>query len=397
MSSVKNLEETLLISVLMPRGDDPQDSLCRWGAPSLFWGAPGIGKTQILRTVAQRLLLPVETLYAGTRQPEDFSGTLIPDGKGGGNSVCTLAPIRRLMKVQEGILFLDEISCAPPAVQGAMLSLALEGNVGDDQLPPGIRILGAANPADEAAGGWDLEPPSANRFLHFEVSPPTVNAWIEWYTQSSARIPTGTADHKATLLKNWDAELAKVKGSIAGFMKVRGGDFLHALPPEGNPNRGRAWPSGRTWELGGWAMTACRALKMPEHTLSFLEASVGAGAATEYAEWLAKADLPDPQDMLDNGWTPSRQRPDIALAAYTSLGIHVTQLRTVAEKHAVAAHAWRLFEPAFDGGFIDLARTSAELLANHGFADEDCSPDILKAAQPVLRRLARSAAARVKP
>lgn len=242
MPVVRNLEENILISLLVPLGD-PNDSECQKGITSLYWGPPGIGKSAMLRQASRRCLLPMEVLYASTRQPEDFSGVLIPDGKGGANSVCGLTPIRRLIQSKEGVLFLDEISCAPPATQGALLSLELERTVGDTQLPPGVRILAAANPSDMAAGGWDLEPPQANRFFHFDVKCPTVQSWTNWYIQEGDSDVSGIDNLWAQVTANWGTAYPKVKGQIVGFLQKRGRDFLHNLPDEGNPGRSRAWPS----------------------------------------------------------------------------------------------------------------------------------------------------------
>ena len=74
----------------------------------------------------------------------------------------------RLVRAGRGLLFLDELSTAPPAVQAALLRLVLERRVGALQLPPGVRIVAAANPRSSAADGWELSPPLANRFVHLQ-------------------------------------------------------------------------------------------------------------------------------------------------------------------------------------------------------------------------------------
>ncbi len=63
----------------------------------------------------------------------------------------------RLVRAGRGLLFLDELSTAPPAVQAALLRLVLERRVGALTLPPGVRIVAAANPrasAADAAARW---------------------------------------------------------------------------------------------------------------------------------------------------------------------------------------------------------------------------------------------------
>ena len=63
----------------------------------------------------------------------------------------------------EGILFLDQLSTAPPAVQAALLRVALERTVCDLELPAGVAVVAAANPPEQAASGWDLSRPLASR------------------------------------------------------------------------------------------------------------------------------------------------------------------------------------------------------------------------------------------
>jgi hypothetical protein len=394
MPVIKNLEDNIIVSLLMPLGD-PNDSQCPKGAAALYWGPPGIGKSAILRAAARKCLLPLEVLYAGTKQPEDFSSVLVPDGKGGANSICGLAPIRRLVTAKEGVLFLDEVSCAPPAVQGALLSLELERNVGDTQLPPGVRILAAANPADQAAGGWDLEPPQANRFFHFECKPPTVGDWIKWYTQEgdSSMIEKDALWEK--LVSKWGSVYPKIKGQVAGFMQARGKEFLHNLPAEGDPARTRSWPSPRTWWMAGRAAATCLALDKPDQLADFVEGAVGKGATDEFIEWVRKADLPDPKDMLKNGWTPSRQRADIAVAAYTSMTSYIVEMRTIEEKRSVAIAAWNVLDVACRSGLTDIAMASAQKLAEEGLADEEVDDKTLQAARPVIRHLTKSPISRL--
>jgi MoxR-like ATPase len=66
-----------------------------------------------------------------------------------------------------GLIFLDELTTAPPAVQAALLRAVVDVAFADLELDPErVTLVAAANPPDEAAGGWDLAPPLANRFVH---------------------------------------------------------------------------------------------------------------------------------------------------------------------------------------------------------------------------------------
>ena len=56
-----------------------------------------------------------------------------------------------MQAAQSGYLFLDELSTSPPAVQAAMLGVALERRVGDLLLPRAVQVVAAANPPERAA------------------------------------------------------------------------------------------------------------------------------------------------------------------------------------------------------------------------------------------------------
>lgn len=138
--------------------------------PVLLWGEPGIGKTAALTQLAAALDLPLTTVIASVHEPSDFSGLPIIGDDPAEQGVPMAPPdwAVRLVRAGRGLLFLDELSTAPPAVQAALLRLVLERRIGSLQLPPGVRIVAAANPRSSAADGWELSPPLANRFVHLQ-------------------------------------------------------------------------------------------------------------------------------------------------------------------------------------------------------------------------------------
>src|ERR1039457_7360665 len=101
--------------------------------PGLRGGAPGTGKTSVIRAMASGLGWPCETVIASIREPSDFAGLPVVVGEGVRFAPPTWA--RRLAEAGRGLLFLDELSTAPPAVQAALLRVVLERVVGDLTLP----------------------------------------------------------------------------------------------------------------------------------------------------------------------------------------------------------------------------------------------------------------------
>ncbi|GAB3827967.1 hypothetical protein GCM10027610_012050 [Dactylosporangium cerinum] len=116
--------------------------------PVLLWGEPGIGKTAALTQLAEALDLPLTTVIASVHEPSDFSGLPVVGDDPAVQGVPMAPPdwAVRLVRAGRGLLFLDELSTAPPAVQAALLRLVLERRVGALRLPPGVRIVAAANP-----------------------------------------------------------------------------------------------------------------------------------------------------------------------------------------------------------------------------------------------------------
>ncbi len=96
--------------------------------PVLLWGEPGIGKTAALNQLAAALDVPLTTVIASVHEPSDFSGLPVVGADPAVQGVPMAPPdwAVRMVKAGRGLLFLDELSTAPPAVQAAMLRLVLE-------------------------------------------------------------------------------------------------------------------------------------------------------------------------------------------------------------------------------------------------------------------------------
>lgn len=258
---IDNIEEAVTVLVLCPaNGNNPGDANCTWGQPGILWGAPGIGKSKRVEFVGKDLALTTEALIPSTHAPESVSGALVPDGKGGARIVSMLGGVRRLIEDKQGILFLDELSCAKPAVQAAFLNVVLERKVGEERLPGGVRIIAAANPPNEAAGGWDLEAPMANRFVHLYIRPPSWQAWNDWLENDAPPRFVGTEASEDLIREQWPLQWAKTRSLFAGFNRHTGGKHLHSIPEENHDDRGRAWPSHRTWEMAARLHATCHIL-----------------------------------------------------------------------------------------------------------------------------------------
>jgi hypothetical protein len=99
-------------------------------------------------------------------------------------------------------------------VQAALLRVVLERAVGDLTLPDEVAVVAAANPPEQAADGWDLSAPLANRLCH-----------LTWHTDPRA-VADGLAGGWAApvvpvLPDGWQAEELLSRGLVAAFLHVR--------------------------------------------------------------------------------------------------------------------------------------------------------------------------------
>jgi hypothetical protein len=338
--------------------------------PVLLWGAPGTGKTSAIRAMAEAMGLPCETVIASIREPSDFAGLPIVVGDG-----VRFAPpmwARRLADAGHGLLFLDELSTAPPAVQAALLRVVLERAVGDLTLPDQVAVVAAANPPEQAADGWDLSAPLANRLCHlsWEADPRAVADGLAggWTAPSVPLIPDGL-----------QAEEILSRGLVAAFLHAR--PALACAPPADAASAGRGWPSPRTWEMAAKLMAAGNAAGATQDARSALiRGAVGDGAGIEFLAWLVEMDLPDPEIVLaDPSAFRLPERGDRAYAALAAVAAAVAGNPT-AERWTAG---WRVLGLAADSA-PDVAAVAARVLARCR-PEGAALPAEIKRFAPVLR------------
>lgn len=258
--------------------------------PVLLWGNPGEGKTAAVESAAGSGW-HVETVIITHSEPSDFAGLPVITADGSVN----LAPpawARRLADhAGPAIAFFDEFSTASPALQAAALRPLTHYEVGSIRLPETVSFVAAANPADVAAAGWELAAPTASRFVHLDWGmPPEVFA-EGLITGAWPRLPV--FDEPLDL----PFRLERERVLLAGFLRARGSQ-LSAIPANA-AERGRAFPTPRTWDYATRLAAFARAVEAPEEVLRLLvRGCVGDAAAHEYLRFVAALDLPDPEELL---------------------------------------------------------------------------------------------------
>ncbi|MFE9810007.1 AAA family ATPase [Streptomyces sp. NPDC005227] len=355
--------------------------------PVLLWGEPGIGKTAALTQLAETLDLPLTTVIASVHEPSDFAGLPVLGDNPAEQGVPMAPPdwAVRLVRAGRGLLFLDELSTAPPAVQAALLRLVLERRIGALQLPPGVRIVAAANPRSSAADGWELSPPLANRFVH-----------LQWTHDHEVVVRgLGGTWPRATLPRLDPRRLREAvdfaRRAVCALLTARPG-LVHRLP-SGETRRGGAWPSPRSWETTLRLIAFATAAGSSREVLSLLvRGAVGDGPGLELLACLDRMDLPDPETLLaDPGSAELPERGDLRQAVLDGV---VAAVRERPDKARWDA-AWALLVRALDTGAPDLVVVPATTLASLREQDWDVPAAIERLAGAVtLSRRADDAAAR---
>lgn len=355
--------------------------------PVLLWGEPGIGKTAALTQLAAALDLPLTTVIASVHEPSDFSGLPIVGDDPAEHGVPMAPPdwAVRLVRAGRGLLFLDELSTAAPAVQAALLRLVLERRIGSLHLPPGVRIVAAANPRSSAADGWELSPPLANRFVH-----------LQWTHDHEVVVRgLGGTWPRATLPRLDPEELPAAvhfaRRAVCGLLSARPA-LVHRLPSS-ETRRGGPWPSPRSWEMTLRLIAFATAAGSSREVLSLLvRGTVGDGPGLELLAGLDRMDLPDPEALLaDPADAALPERGDLRQAVLDGV---VAAVRERPEKSRWDA-AWALLVRAVETGAPDLVVVPATTLATLRREDWDVPASIERLAGAVsLSRRADEAAAR---
>ena len=181
-------------------------------------GAPGVGKSTIVRSVAKELGIGFIDVRLAQMERVDFAG--LPSVREGMTEWNVPSFWPRDVK-SKGIILLDEITSAPSDCQVAAYSVVLDRRIPNSNyvLPNGWLIVAAGNRTCDRAVVKTMSSALANRFVHFEVEANSED-WVKW------------------------AIVNDINPAIIGFINYRPS---HLLKMEGQ-NLEQGWPSPRSWE-----------------------------------------------------------------------------------------------------------------------------------------------------
>ena len=275
--------------------------------PVMLWGPPGVGKSQMIAQVAQHNQVNLIDIRLSQMEPSDLRGipfrkdelvewaipAMLPDAKRHGLA---------------GILFLDEITSAPPSVSAAAYQLILDRRLGAYQVPDGWAIFAAGNRQGDRGVTYTMPAPLANRFSHFEVHINT-DDWVAW------------------------AYANNIDDRVIAFVRFRP-ELLFDFDPAHNPS---AFPSPRSWEF------AHRALQKFEHQhellLGSLQACVGQAAGIELKAFIDNLDqMPDLDAIVRGEQVPAPKEIDLQYAVASALVGRAIRAKDTNDAQTVQGH-----------------------------------------------------------
>ncbi len=164
--------------------------------PVFVWGSPGVGKSDVVRQVAESKQVALQDVRALLLDPVDLRGLpfLSPDKQ------AKWATPDFLPREGEGILFLDELNSATAMVQASCYQLVLDRKLGEYTLPDGWAIVAAGNRESDRGVTTRMPTPLRNRFTHlqFEVD---MQEWCEWLIAGT--VGDGTATEFSAFLATY--------------------------------------------------------------------------------------------------------------------------------------------------------------------------------------------------
>lgn len=239
--------------------------------PVFLWGPMGIGKSELVASIAESLNAPVIDMRMALLDPTDLRG--IGFYNPATNTMDWASPVdlpsmEYAAQFEHVILFLDEMNSAPPAVQAAAYQLILNRRIGQYKLPDNVSIIAAGNRETDKGVTYRMPAPLANRFVHFEMRV-DFDSWLNW------------------------AVTHNVHSDVVGYLSDHKVDLFDFTPTSSS----RAFATPRSWTF------VSEILREPlgeKQVMDVLSGTVGEGIAAKFnghRKWSGQ--LPKASDILD--------------------------------------------------------------------------------------------------
>ncbi len=288
-------------------------------------GPPGVGKSDAVRSIGER----IEAHFADTKTPKrvditdvrllnmnpvDLRGIpsksvinvnktkrISENGEIKETRVTEEVPVARWLRPEIfqlddsdeviNILFLDELTAAPPSVQAAAYQLVLDRKVGEHELPNNTFVISAGNRTSDKSVAYRMPKALANRMTHLEIYS-EIDDWKRWALNNG------------------------IDERIIGFLNWKP-DSLFKFDPSKDD---LAFPTPRSWVMVDSFLKKCNG--DINRAYPWIAGSVGNGMAMEFRTYtVVYKDLPDITKIFKGEKIdyPAPDKPDVSYAISSSI------------------------------------------------------------------------------
>ena len=171
--------------------------------PILIKGAPGLGKTDVVKWTAKKIEYDLLITHPVVDSPIDYKGLgAIVGGK------AVFLPYGNLEMIINAkkplVVFFDDLGQAPAAVQSAVMQLLLARSINGKQISKHVVFVAATNRREDKANVTGILEPVKSRFYSIVELIPETEEWIDWAVKHS--MPTSLINYiqwKPAMLNNF--------------------------------------------------------------------------------------------------------------------------------------------------------------------------------------------------
>ncbi len=315
--------------------------------PLMVWGGPGVGKSSILRNIAEEKGIGFIDIRLAQREPVDIRGLPVPNEDSVSWLISSDWPREQGSR---GILLFDELTAADRSLQVAAYEIILDRRLGDlYKLPAGWYIVAAGNRDEDMAVATTMSSALANRFMHVELheSPPE---WVHWGLQNN------------------------IHPSVLGFIRFRPDLLFH----QKNENLDRGWPTPRSWERVSTILHSFSMDERPELLNKLIYGLVGNQAGVEFVAFKEIASqFADAYELMTNPLKKIAipEKPDQSYAFCAAVAYHLWRGKSKEEEELLLSGFYRI-AMALPSDFATLLMMDA-LTGNRKTADPTIFADKL--------------------
>jgi len=165
---------------------------CKRGKPILLTGSPGIGKTEVVQSVAEELGYTLKLSHPVTGDPTDYKGYPFYDSE---TKIASFVPFKDLndliVTTEPVIYFLDDLGQATMTVQAAAMQLVLGRQINGHKVSDKVVFVAATNRRGDKAGVDRMIEPLKSRFLSIIELETDPDQWVKWAIENGEdeRVP----------------------------------------------------------------------------------------------------------------------------------------------------------------------------------------------------------------